>query len=38
MADTLCDKNRRQRIQLTVLALTLLVTVMFASAAWLRLA
>ena len=38
MADTLCDRNRRQRIHLTVVALTLLVAVMFVSAAWLRLA
>lgn len=38
MADALRDKNRRQRIHFTVMALTLLVAVMFVSAAWLRLA
>ncbi len=38
MANALHDNKRRQRIHLTVVALTLLVAVMFVSAAWLRLA
>jgi hypothetical protein len=38
MADTTQDKNRRSRVHLTVAALTLLVVVMFVSAAWLGLA
>jgi hypothetical protein len=38
MADVLHDNKQRQRIHLTVAALTLLVVVMFVSATWLRLA
>jgi hypothetical protein len=38
MADTLRDNHQRRRIHLTVAALTLLVALMFVSAAWLRLA
>lgn len=38
MADALRDNKQRQRIRLTVAALTLLVVAMFVSAAWLRLA
>lgn len=37
MADAQRDKTQRQRIQLTVAALTLLVAVMFLSAAYLSL-
>lgn len=38
MTDIVRDNKRRQRIHLTVAVLTLLVVVMFVSAAWLRLA
>ena len=38
MAEALHDDKRRQRIRLTVAALTLLIVAMFVSAAWLRLA
>ena len=38
MADVMHDKNRRQRIHLTVAALVVLVAVMFVSAAFLRFA
>jgi hypothetical protein len=38
MTDKRTDPKQRQRIHLTVAALTLLVVVMFVSAAWLRLA